>query len=92
VNALTDEHPYQILDDIFTVIEKRDKVDNKVITFAGDQAANTARSRLFAAGKLDFELRIAAPKNISRRGSCSNGSVFYKVRAAGNGWALLIAD
>src|ERR1700720_2352853 len=63
VNALTDdEHPCQILGDIFTVIEKRGKIDNKVITFIGDGAGNTARSWLFAAGKLDFELRIAAPK------------------------------
>ncbi len=40
----------------------RAKIDDKIITFIGDGAANTARSWLFAAGKLDFELRIAAPK------------------------------
>src|SRR3984893_18039374 len=69
VNALTDdEHPCQILGDIFTVIEKRGQIDNKVITFVGDGAANTARSWLFAAGKLDFELRIAAPKKYRPKG------------------------
>jgi ornithine carbamoyltransferase len=63
INALTDdEHPCQILGDIFTVVEKRDKIDGKIITFVGDGLSNTARSWLFAAGKLDFELRIAAPK------------------------------
>src|SRR5437762_12918720 len=63
VNALTDdEHPCQILGDIFTIEEKRGKIDNKVVTFVGDGAANTAQSWLFAAGKLDFELRIASPK------------------------------
>jgi len=63
INALTDdEHPCQILGDIFTIIEKRDKIDNRIITFVGDGMSNTARSWLFAAGKLDFELRIAAPK------------------------------
>jgi ornithine carbamoyltransferase len=63
VNALTDdEHPCQILGDIFTVIEKREKIEDKVITFVGDGAANTARSWLFAAAKLDFELRIASAK------------------------------
>src|ERR1700730_487514 len=68
VNALTDdEHPCQILGDIFTVIEKREKIDNKVITFVGDGAANTARSWLFAAAKLDFELRIASPKRYQPR-------------------------
>ena len=64
INALTDdEHPCQILGDIFTIEEKRKSIAGKVVTFVGDGAANTARSWLFAANKLDFELRIAsAPK------------------------------
>jgi len=63
VNALTDdEHPCQILGDIFTVMEKRGKIDNRIVAFVGDGISNTARSWLFAAGKLDFELRIASPK------------------------------
>ena len=63
VNALTDvEHPCQILGDIFTVMEKHGNIDNRIVTFVGDGISNTARSWLFAAGKLDFELRIASPK------------------------------
>jgi ornithine carbamoyltransferase len=63
VNALTDdEHPCQILGDIFTIQEKRGAIGDKVVTFVGDGAANTAQSWLFAADKLDFELRIASPK------------------------------
>jgi ornithine carbamoyltransferase len=63
VNALTDdEHPCQILSDIFTIGEKRGQIDNKIVTFVGDGVSNTARSWLFAAGRLDFELRIASPK------------------------------
>ena len=63
VNALTDdEHPCQILSDVFTIIEKRGRIDNRVIAFIGDGVSNTARSWLFAAGKLGFELRIASPK------------------------------
>lgn len=63
VNALTDdEHPCQILSDIFTIIEKRQKIEGCVVTFIGDGLSNTARSWLFAAGKLDFELRIASHK------------------------------
>jgi ornithine carbamoyltransferase len=63
VNALTDdEHPCQILGDIFTVMEKRGQIGNRIVTFVGDGLSNTARSWLFAAGKLDFELRIASPK------------------------------
>src|SRR6266436_9281868 len=64
VNALTDEeHPCQILGDIFTIEEKRESIAGKIVTFVGDGASNTAQSWLFAANKLDFELRIAsAPK------------------------------
>lgn len=69
VNALTDdEHPCQILGDIFTIQEKRESIENKVVTFVGDGVANTARSWLFAAGKLDFELRIASPKRYQPKG------------------------
>src|SRR6202163_2584236 len=63
INALTDdEHPCQILGDIFTIEEKRGDVAGKVVTYIGDGDSNTARSWLFAAGKLDFELRIASHK------------------------------
>src|ERR1700731_5446929 len=63
INALTDdEHPCQILGDIFTIIEKRGKIGGTVVAYIGDGVSNTARSWLFAAGKLGFELRIASRK------------------------------
>lgn len=63
VNALTDEeHPCQILGDVFTFQQKRGPIQHKVITFIGDGACNVANSWIFAAAKLGFELRIAAPK------------------------------
>jgi ornithine carbamoyltransferase len=63
VNALTDEeHPCQILADIFTFQEKRGPIQGKVVTFIGDGACNVVNSWIFAAAKQDFELRIAAPK------------------------------
>jgi ornithine carbamoyltransferase len=63
VNALTDEeHPCQILTDIFTFQEKRGPIQGRVVTFIGDGACNVPRSWIFAAAKLGFELRIAAPK------------------------------
>jgi ornithine carbamoyltransferase len=63
VNALTDEeHPCQILADIFTFQEKRGPIQGKTVTFIGDGACNVVNSWIFAAPKLDFELRIAAPK------------------------------
>ncbi len=63
INALTDdEHPCQILGDIFTIMEKHGKVGNVTVAYIGDGVSNTARSWLFAAGKLGFELRIASHK------------------------------
>jgi len=62
INALTDdEHPCQILADIFTIQEKRGTIEGKVVTFVGDADSNTARSWMFAADKMNFELRLAAP-------------------------------
>ena len=64
INALTDdEHPCQVLADIFTFQEKRGSVAGKVVTFIGDGACNMPVSWIFAAAKLGFELRIAAPMN-----------------------------
>ena len=63
INALTDdEHPCQILADIFTIQEKRGGIAGKTVTFVGDGACNTARSWMFAAEKLNFELRLASPQ------------------------------
>lgn len=63
INALTDEeHPCQILTDIFTCQEQRGPIQGKVVTFVGDGACNVPASWIFAAAKLGFELRIAAPK------------------------------
>src|SRR5271169_6430067 len=63
INALTDEeHPCQILADIFTFQEQRGTIQGKVVTFIGDGGCNVANSWVFAAAKLGFELRIAAPR------------------------------
>jgi ornithine carbamoyltransferase len=63
INALTDdEHPCQILADLQTILEMRKTLKNLVVTFVGDGACNVPVSWIFAAAKLGFELRIAAPK------------------------------
>ena len=63
INALTyDEHPCQILADIFTFQEKRGSIRGKTVAFIGDGACNVANSWIWAAAKFGFELRIASPK------------------------------
>ena len=63
INALTDEeHPCQILADLQTIREKLGSIEGKTVTFVGDGACNVPVSWLWAATKLKFKLRIAAPK------------------------------
>jgi len=62
INALTDdEHPCQILADLQTIREKLGTHEGKVVTFIGDGACNVPVSWVWAAARLGFELRIAAP-------------------------------
>ncbi len=64
VNALTDaEHPCQVLTDIYSFEERRGPIAGRIVTFIGDGACNMPVSWIFAAAKLGFELRIAAPRN-----------------------------
>jgi ornithine carbamoyltransferase len=64
INALTDtEHPCQILADLLTVLERRKTLDGLKICFIGDGNNNVATSWIWAAERLGFELRIAAPDN-----------------------------
>jgi ornithine carbamoyltransferase len=64
INALTDaEHPCQILADLLTVLEKRKTLDDLKVCFIGDGNNNVATSWIWAAERLGFELRIAAPEN-----------------------------
>jgi ornithine carbamoyltransferase len=64
INALTDEeHPCQILADLLTFEENRGSIENKTVVFIGDAACNVANSWSFAAGKLNFKLRLIGPKS-----------------------------
>ena len=98
INALTDaEHPCQIITNIFTYQEQRGPIAGKVVTFIGDGACNVPISWIWAAGKLDFELRIAAPKAhqpcpdlIAKAGG--NISVTEDCQAAAEGADLLYTD
>src|SRR5436190_17343200 len=64
INALTDEeHPCQILADILTFEEKLGPIQGKTIAFIGDGACNVVNSWVFAAARLGFELRVAAPND-----------------------------
>jgi len=68
INALTDdEHPCQILADLFTIEEKLGALKGKRITFVGDGDCNVARSWIFAAAKMNMPLTIASPHGYQPR-------------------------
>lgn len=98
VNALTDEeHPCQVLTDIYTIHEKLGGIAGKVVTFVGDGACNVPVSWIWAAARLGFELRIAAPKHyqpapelLQRAGA--NVVVTDDLKAAARGTDVLYTD
>ncbi|MEM9444145.1 MAG: ornithine carbamoyltransferase [Verrucomicrobiota bacterium] len=62
INALTDdEHPCQILTDLFTIKEKLGAIKGKKIAFIGDADCNVANSFAYAAPIFDYKLNFAAP-------------------------------
>ena len=98
INALTDdEHPCQVLTDLFTFQEKRGPIAGKVVAFIGDGACNMPASWIWAAAKLGFELRIAAPKNYQPspdlvRRAGSKTIVTEDLKTAATGADLLYTD
>tara|TARA_B110000438_G_scaffold299625_1_gene350204 strand:- start:612 stop:1514 length:903 start_codon:yes stop_codon:yes gene_type:complete len=62
INGLTDySHPCQILSDIFTVEEKKGRIENNIVAWIGD-FNNVLISLIQAAEVLEFRLNIIVPK------------------------------
>ncbi len=62
INALTDlHHPCQVLSDVMTVIEQKDKLEDCHVVWLGD-GNNVANSWIQAAARLGFKLTLACPE------------------------------
>jgi ornithine carbamoyltransferase len=62
INGLTDQqHPCQILSDLFTIIEKKGKYEGLKIAYVGD-GNNVANSWIDAAARLPIRLSLACPE------------------------------
>jgi len=99
INALTDEeHPCQILADLFTIGERLGGYEGKTVAFVGDGACNVPVSWIWAAARLNFKLRIAAPKafqparELLRRVNSPNVTVTDDIREAARGADVLYTD
>jgi ornithine carbamoyltransferase len=63
INGLTDGgHPVQLLADLFTMLERFERLQGLKVAFVGDGSSNMAQSWVEAAQLFDFELRVAAPQ------------------------------
>lgn len=59
------EHPTQALIDMFTVIEKKGKIDGMKITFVGDILhSRVARSNIWGLTKLGAQVTVCGPKTL----------------------------
>ncbi len=62
INGLTDEqHPCQILSDLFTIMEKKGRYEGLKVAYVGD-GNNVANSWIDAAARLPIRLSIACPE------------------------------
>jgi ornithine carbamoyltransferase len=99
INALTDEeHPCQIVADLFTILEERGTIDDLKLCFVGDGDCNVTRSWIWAAEHLGFELRVAAPTKYqpteALRRSITNPNISFTsdVKAGAAGANVLYTD
>ena len=66
INGLSDiGHPCQIMSDILTYEESNGSIEGKTVSWLGDGNNNMSNSLIEAAGKLNFNLRMACPKKYS---------------------------
>lgn len=93
INALTDEeHPCQILADIQTIEEKLGPIAGKKIAFIGDAACNVARSWVYAAEAMRFQLVLAAPAGYESAVGNAFVTQTHDVRAAAREADVLYTD
>lgn len=85
INALTElEHPCQVLADLLTIKEQLPDWRRSRVCFLGDGDCNMARSWIWAAAHLGFELVIAAPGDFQPPAEL--------VRSAGSGGITVTED
>ncbi len=83
INGLTDMyHPCQVLSDIFTIMEKKGRIEGLKIVWIGD-GNNVAHSWINASARLGFPLYIATPEayrpcsSVVERAVKEGGKIFW---------------
>lgn len=63
INGLSDlEHPCQILADMLTILEKKERLKGISLAFIGDGENNVTHSLALSCGLLGIDFRVASPK------------------------------
>jgi ornithine carbamoyltransferase len=100
INGLTKrQHPCQVMADVMTFEERKGPIRGKRIAWTGD-TNNVLTSWVHAAGRLDFELAIATPEELSpppalidwARGQGAKVSLTTRPEAAVDGADCVITD
>jgi len=94
INGLTDEqHPCQILADVYTYIEQRGPIKGKTVAWIGD-SNNVCNSWLEAAALFDFKLNISTPPGyeVEAERMNRNSEAFADPMRAAKGAHLVTTD
>jgi len=94
INGLTDEqHPCQILADVYTYVEQRGPIKGKTVAWIGD-SNNVCNSWLEAAKLFDFKLNISTPPGyeVEQERMNRNAEAFADPMKAAKGAHLVTTD
>ena len=87
VNALTDDfHPCQLLADLLTIREHKQRLAGLKVAFVGDGACNMGNSWLLAGATAGLHVRISSPEGYAPAGEMvDRAAAIAKAREAGLG-------
>ncbi|HEX8931950.1 MAG TPA: ornithine carbamoyltransferase [Patescibacteria group bacterium] len=90
INALSDlEHPCQILADLLTVWEIKNKLKGLTLAYIGDCENNVAHSLALGCGLLGINFKCASPQNFTLKKEIADRA---KILAKENGSAIIEAN
>ena len=101
VNGLTDLlHPCQVMADIFTILEKKNKIEDLTIAYIGD-GNNVCNSWLNLASRIPIKLNLGIPEgydpdkeifSIAKRANLSEIQIFRNPKMAANNADVIYTD
>lgn len=67
INGLSNDlHPCQTLADLYTILEKKGRLEGLKLAYIGDGGCNTAHSTIIGCAKIGIEATVACPSYVSK--------------------------